>query len=323
MHSPIENLDQLLRDARGRERQLLFSVIAFLMRNVSNRKVRRCSHFVEWFRIPMNYARIMELPLTDILLDVKPDDRILDVSSPKLLAFLYGLKPKQRLVAADLEEYFVGDFETFMSETDLSLETNVFDASSKIPYPDESFDKVFSVSVLEHIADTGDGLAFDEIYRVLAPGGVAVITLPVYSEYLEEWTTNRSYWRTKQDNDNQKFFFQRRYDLAALEGRLRWNSEHKIEYVLVAENPIRPLELPEGGRLRHNSYLMDEQFVPRMLRKLGRVRYLPLLRYFAERSVSSSSHYLTTDWADPNIRQIVYKVTKPATNITAGHRVQA
>ncbi len=44
-----------------------------------------------------------------------------------------------------------------------------------LPYPDESFDFVFSDQVLEHVA--GDPQeAFDESWRVLRPGGIALHT---------------------------------------------------------------------------------------------------------------------------------------------------
>jgi predicted SAM-dependent methyltransferase len=48
---------------------------------------------------------------------------------------------------------------------------------TSIPYPGESFDIVLCSHVLEHVKDDRGALA--EIWRVLAPGGYAVIQLPV------------------------------------------------------------------------------------------------------------------------------------------------
>jgi SAM-dependent methyltransferase len=48
--------------------------------------------------------------------------------------------------------------------------------AERLPYPDGSFDAVVAGEVLEHLAD--DQLAARELYRVLAPGGVALVTVP-------------------------------------------------------------------------------------------------------------------------------------------------
>ncbi len=47
-------------------------------------------------------------------------------------------------------------------------------SGSMIPHPDRSFDKVFSVWVLQHIHDEDLNVLAREIYRVLKPGGIMV-----------------------------------------------------------------------------------------------------------------------------------------------------
>ncbi|MEZ0471428.1 glycosyltransferase family protein [Luteimonas salinilitoris] len=49
-----------------------------------------------------------------------------------------------------------------------------------IQYPDESFDAIVCSHVLEHIPD--DAKAMREMFRILTPGGIAVIQVPVYGE---------------------------------------------------------------------------------------------------------------------------------------------
>jgi SAM-dependent methyltransferase len=56
------------------------------------------------------------------------------------------------------------------------------------PFPDNSFDLVLSVEVLEHVGDVA--LAVREIVRVLEPGGVAVITTPCANRFSLEWLIN-------------------------------------------------------------------------------------------------------------------------------------
>lgn len=50
----------------------------------------------------------------------------------------------------------------------------------EIPLPDASFDAIISIHVLEHIAE--DARAIREMHRILAPGGWAVVAIPVYGE---------------------------------------------------------------------------------------------------------------------------------------------
>ena len=47
-----------------------------------------------------------------------------------------------------------------------------------IPHPDNKFDIIISLDVIEHIKDDEDALK--EIYRVLKPQGVAIITVPAF-----------------------------------------------------------------------------------------------------------------------------------------------
>lgn len=50
--------------------------------------------------------------------------------------------------------------------------------ATRLPFAAEHFDVVTMLDVLEHVED--DGAAVREIYRVLAPGGVFVLSVPAY-----------------------------------------------------------------------------------------------------------------------------------------------
>lgn len=55
----------------------------------------------------------------------------------------------------------------------------------KLPFSDASYDFVFASHVLEHIPD--DRRAIREIRRILRPGGIAVLPVPIVAEKTEEY----------------------------------------------------------------------------------------------------------------------------------------
>ena len=55
---------------------------------------------------------------------------------------------------------------------------------TSIVYPDDSFDHIYCSHVLEHVK--ADRLALSEFYRVLRPGGWAVICVPIVAPVTEE-----------------------------------------------------------------------------------------------------------------------------------------
>jgi len=305
----IEPNAELFAQVRRRERELLTFAGRFVLSNAARAEVRRTRHYREWFFTPMNYARIMEVPITEILLDAKPGERVLDVSSPKILALHLMAHGGIELTVADLEDYFVADFEAFTKLFPGHTTLDTFDASAGIPYPDGYFDKVFSVSVLEHIAGDGDRAALEEILRVLRPGGRAVITLPVLTTYYEEWMTRPAYWRTV-ENDEGRVFFQRRYDAPALQ-QLVAHPLAEWDYLLIAERPLKPIAVREDGLMLHNSYLVETIGVARFLKRLRRLK-VPFSDWAAERIASGRCHYLTRDWTDPNIRQVAVEIRRKA-----------
>lgn len=53
----------------------------------------------------------------------------------------------------------------------------MFSRAEKMPFEKNKFDKVFSISTFEHIQN--DKKAFSEVYKVLKPGGVFVVSVPL------------------------------------------------------------------------------------------------------------------------------------------------
>jgi ubiquinone/menaquinone biosynthesis C-methylase UbiE len=75
-----------------------------------------------------------------------------------------------RFEALDNLEYITGDLESPLATIKMDIH--------QIPFPDNSFDVVFSNHVLEHVEN--DIEACKEINRVLKPGGWGIVQSPVY-----------------------------------------------------------------------------------------------------------------------------------------------
>ncbi len=175
--------------------------------------------------VPVNYWRTVEFRLAISELAPRPGDRILDVGSPKLLSLYLSDQAKADVYSTDIDEYFIRDYERFRKLKRVSAElfhTLVVDGR-RMQFSGETFDKVFSISVLEHIPDKGDSECMKEICRVLRKDGLCVITVPFAPQAQDQFKDPfEFYWSaaSKKDNATGKIFYQRRYDETALHTRL-------------------------------------------------------------------------------------------------------
>jgi SAM-dependent methyltransferase len=173
---------------------------------------------------PLSYPRFMEFDLA--LRPLAPLDgcTVLDLGSPKLPALLVARHSSCQLYATDIRDYFIAPTAHFLNRMglgervgrDIVLETQ--DARS-LTYADEFFDRVFSISVVEHIPGDGDTQAIRDIARVLKPGGRVTLTVPFRAQgYWEEFVQGTVFERSAASR--QATFYQRHYDAATLSERL-------------------------------------------------------------------------------------------------------
>jgi SAM-dependent methyltransferase len=186
-------------------------------------RARRLKRGLRYLVMPIGYWRCVEFQLVWDNTSFRRDDRILDIGSPKLLSVYLAQQIGAEVYASDIDDYFLDEFgliKAAMGIPDRNLRLEVQDGRS-LTYPDNAFDKVYSVSVIEHIPEHGDSECLREIGRVLRPGGEALITVPYWPTSKDEYRSPNFYWAgasvTRADG---KVFFQRRYSLDDLSTRL-------------------------------------------------------------------------------------------------------
>jgi SAM-dependent methyltransferase len=185
--------------------------------------LRRVGRGLRYVGVPVNYWRSVEYRLALAAARFARGDRVLDVGSPKLLSLWVAEKLDAQVVATDIESYFIEEYEVLRRLRRVlpeRLQLAVEDGR-RLSFPDASFDKVYSLSVLEHIPEQGDTECVRELARVLAPGGRCVLTVPFWPTSRVDWREPDFYWSgASVDDASGRVFYQRRYSAEDLQERL-------------------------------------------------------------------------------------------------------
>lgn len=139
--------------------------------------------FYFWPILGKMYRRRVELCLNEC----KEGQRVLDIGYGSGINFLNLNDKYEEIHGLDLDsppEKTTAIFESYDIEIQLK-QGDVLD----MPYPDEHFDTVLLISILEHIKPEEQDIAFREIKRVLKPGGQVVYGAPV-----ERPLMNLAFW---------------------------------------------------------------------------------------------------------------------------------
>lgn len=139
-------------------------------------------------KIVTHWSREWEYPYAAINAEVEPGMKVVDLGAggSPLLPYLSRRRGCD-CWAVDLNFFnkgkhnlrgFPGKAEEFYPEIAWHLES-----MDKTTLRDASMDRVFCISVLEHVGEAVAGSTFREIARILKPGGRAVITTDVFGEH--------------------------------------------------------------------------------------------------------------------------------------------
>jgi SAM-dependent methyltransferase len=125
-------------------------------------------------------------------LRLKPRDRICELGSfnganARAISRRYGCT----VYGVDIDHRVIGLAEAFNKTEQTSF---LVASAENLPFANESFDKMYAVSVLEHFADCQTALR--ETYRCLRPGGVLGVTTDSFG-LKELWTGSQELHREK------------------------------------------------------------------------------------------------------------------------------
>lgn len=231
---------------------------------------------------PIDYMRYAEFDAILQGLVIKPQMKILDVSSPQWFSiFLAQQYPETtfyyiNIIESELEAYkkigqALGITNLIYSKEDVR----------NLTFDDDSFDKIISISVIEHIypEEGGDYQALKEIKRVLKPQGKFLMTVPYKDQRNIVYLDKAVYERGKQNNN----FFAREYDREMFDTLIE-QSEYTVKNQwFICETPgllaIDYYEYGPGTKIFFVKYLLKlrklvEKVINKSLDQLLAERYL-------------------------------------------------
>lgn len=161
---------------------------------------------------PIDYMRWAEFDAVLRMLDLRPGQTVLDVASPQWLTlYLASKNPGVHFVYINIMDIGVEPYRAIAAAHGLNNIEYAIEDVRQLPWSSSSFDKVISVSVLEHIYPEvgGDVAAFGEIRRVLKDDGELLLTLPCKHTRGTVYMDGPVYER----EESGKNFFAREYDM--------------------------------------------------------------------------------------------------------------
>jgi len=169
---------------------------------------------------PVSIVRYFEFDFVKSSLDLNDKLNILDVSSPYLFGFYLCRKEEINYTYINPDKRDLYNVQSLANKLDFSGNYITICADARtLDYDDNTFDAVLSISVIEHVNGGDDSRVMKELWRVVKPGGLLILTFPVKPVYKEEFRDNDIY-KLDSIKKEEGYFFQRLYDEENINKRL-------------------------------------------------------------------------------------------------------
>lgn len=160
---------------------------------------------------PVDYMRYAEFEAVSRGLDISPKMKILDVSSPQWFSICLAYKnPQTEFQYINITDNELDPYREIVHV--LGIKNLIYQKGDvrNLAFDDNIYDKVISLSVIEHVfpEEDGDLIALKEVKRVLKPGADFCLTVLFKHESNIVYIDGPVYERV----GNQNNFFAREYD---------------------------------------------------------------------------------------------------------------
>lgn len=176
---------------------------------------------VQYILTPVISVRLFEF---EFALNVLPEGvrDCLDISSPRLFSlFVGGCRPDARIAIWNPDAVDYCETEQIVSK--LGIDSIHVDqrAVDGLAHTVGAYDCIWSLSVIEHISGAyDDRCAVKQMYDALRVGGRLILTFPVDRQAWDQDAPADYYGTQPELAGGKRFFFQRFYDLDAIEDRI-------------------------------------------------------------------------------------------------------
>lgn len=178
--------------------------------------------------------------------------KVLDVGSPKCFGLYLAYRFPLELHLTDISHANIDEYVQMwkpLTSKARGLASFALADARHLSYSDNSFDVVYSMSVVEHVdGREGDARSIREMIRVLKPNGLLVLSVPYGCRYVEQLALGLSEPRSESSAAFPQFF-QRIYNEGELQRRvLASMADLKNIKITTVWRGLRPLAIRWGRR---------------------------------------------------------------------------